>query len=260
MKFPVLLRPVAVTVHLVAVALIALGITLGMWQLESWQEQRDDGTVDRSAREPVALSEALGPDDPFPQDAVSRPVTVSGTWLPESTLYVEGRASGDETGYWVMTPLAVTDDGADAASAPALLVVRGWVADLEPRPEAPRGEASLAGWLQPPEGSTGLDDTDRSDDVIPQVRLADAIQHVDQDLYGGFAVVDLEADNINAGTDGLVPVGVEEVPEVGATTGVRNLLYGLEWWIFSGFAAFIWLRWCRDELLRSRAEEIALDG
>lgn len=260
MKLPVLLRPVALGAHLLALVLIGIAVTLGVWQVSSWQKQRDEGTVDRTDRPPVPLAEALGPDDPFPQDAVSRPVTVSGTWLPDSTLYVEGRDRGDATGYWVMTPLAVTDDGADAATAPALLVVRGWVAALEPRPAAPQGEASLAAWLRPPEGTTGVVDSDRSDDVIPQVRLADAIQHVDQDLFGGFAVVDTEADNTNPGTDGLEPVTVEEVPEVSATTGVRNLLYGLEWWIFAGFAAFIWLRWCRDEVLRSRAEAIVLDG
>lgn len=260
MKLPVLLRPVAVGAHLFALVLIGIAVVLGFWQVGSWQDQRDENTVDRAERPSVPLDEALGPDDPFTQDAVSRPVTVSGTWLSDSTLYVEGRESGDETGYWVLTPLAVTDDGADADTAPALLVVRGWVAEIEPRPEVPKGDASLSAWLRPAEGTTGVVDTDRSDDVIPQVRLADAIQHVDQDLYGGFAVLDVDADNTNPGTDGLAPVGVDEVPEVAASTGLRNLLYGIEWWIFAGFAAFIWLRWCRDEVLRTRAEDVALDG
>lgn len=253
MKLPVLLRPVALGAHLVALVLIGIAISLGFWQVGSWQAQRDAGAVDRSEAASVPLDDALGPDDPFPQSAVSRPVTVEGTWLSDSTLYVEGRDSGDRTGYWVMTPLAVGEPER-SAEAPALLVVRGWVASIEPRPAVPEGEASLTAWLRPPEGTSGVVDTDRSDDVIPQVRLGDAIQHVDQDLYGGFAVVNTDADNVNPGTEGLGPVGVEEVPEVSVTTGVRNLLYGVEWWIFAGFAAFIWLRWCRDEVLRSRAE------
>lgn len=260
MKLPVLLRPVALGAHLLALLLIGLAVALGFWQMGSWQEQRDEGTVDRAEQAPVPLAEALGPDDPFPQDAVSLPVTVSGTWLPESTLYVENRDSGGRTGYWVMTPLAVTDDPAEAQTAPALLVVRGWTPTITPRPAVPQGEATITAWLRPPEGKAGVVDNDRSDDVIPQVRLGDAIQHVDQDLYGGFAVVDSDADSTNAGNEGLDPVGVEEVPEVSATTGWRNLLYGVEWWIFAGFAAFIWLRWCRDEVLRTRAEAVGVDG
>ena len=32
-----------------------------------------------------------------------------------------------------------------------------------------------------------------------------------------------------------------------ALTGLRNLLYAIEWWFFGAFAAFIWWRWVRDE-------------
>jgi hypothetical protein len=32
-------------------------------------------------------------------------------------------------------------------------------------------------------------------------------------------------------------------------TAARNLFYAIEWWIFGGFAVFIWVRWCRDSLL-----------
>jgi hypothetical protein len=28
------------------------------------------------------------------------------------------------------------------------------------------------------------------------------------------------------------------------------LLYALEWWVFGGFAVFLWWRWCSDELKR----------
>ncbi len=29
-------------------------------------------------------------------------------------------------------------------------------------------------------------------------------------------------------------------------TGLKNLLYAIEWWIFGAFAVFIWWRWRRD--------------
>ena len=45
----------------------------------------------------------------------------------------------------------------------------------------------MTGWLQPGEGS-GLTDPDPTDDVLPEMRIADAIQHVDQDLYSGYVI------------------------------------------------------------------------
>jgi len=33
-------------------------------------------------------------------------------------------------------------------------------------------------------------------------------------------------------------------------TSVRNFLYALEWWVFGGFAVYLWWRWCRDEVAR----------
>ena len=61
------------------------------------------------------------------------------------------------------------------------------MADPGDAPAPPEGSADLVGWLQPPEG-TGAADDDPGDDVLPQLRIADLVQHVDQDLYGGYAV------------------------------------------------------------------------
>jgi hypothetical protein len=36
------------------------------------------------------------------------------------------------------------------------------------------------------------------------------------------------------------------------TTKLRNILYAIEWWVFGGFAVFLWWRWVRDELDRAR--------
>jgi hypothetical protein len=40
----------------------------------------------------------------------------------------------------------------------------------------------------------------------------------------------------------------DSLPKPDVTTKLRNLLYALEWWLFGGFAVFIWLRWCLDEV------------
>ena len=137
----------------------------------------------------------------------------------------------------MVTPLAI---GGPTDSA--LPVVRGWVADPDRRPDAAGGRAQLVGWLQPPEGTGAVDD-DPTDDVLPELRIADLLQHVDQDLYGGYAVGQRARRRRAAGRR---PRRSCRTP--GRSTALRNLLYAIEWWVFGAFAIFIWWRWLREEL------------
>ena len=248
---PTLLAPRFWAMHLLALVLVAVAGWLGAWQYGAWDARRAAEAADLTRLDPVPLDSVIGPDDPFPGDKVGQPVILNGTWLPEATLYVSGREHDGRAGYWVVTPLAVT-----GSADPALPVVRGWVGDPGQAPAAPRGRAEFVGWLQPPEG-TGEADPDRTDDVLPQLRIADVIQHVDQDLYGAYAVVadkvapgawPAGANALNDGTDGLVPATLTQLPDAGRFTAVRNLLYAVEWWFFGAFALFVWWRWTQDEL------------
>jgi cytochrome oxidase assembly protein ShyY1 len=234
------------------VVAVVAAVLLGSWQYDAWQERRAAEARDLTNAEPVPLNEAIGPDDPFPGDMVGQPVTIEGSWVPEGTVLVSGREHDGQDGYWVLTPVAVDGadganeaDGAHEADAPAIPVVRGWTPSRADVPPPPTGATELVGWLQPPEG-TGETDTDPTDDVLPQVRTADLVQRVDQDLYGAYAVV-TDDPGTNDGTDGLAPATLEQLPDVGRFTAVRNLLYAVEWWFFGAFAVFIWWRWLRDE-------------
>jgi hypothetical protein len=82
-------------------------------------------------------------------------------------------------------------------------------------------------------------DADPTDDVFPEIRVADAVQRVDVDLYSAYVISEEPA-------AGLQAADVESLPSPGSFTGVRNLLYAVEWWVFGAFAAFIWWRWRRD--------------
>jgi cytochrome oxidase assembly protein ShyY1 len=236
--------------HLLALAAVGVAGWLGVWQWQTWEQHRAEVASDLTLVDPLPLDDAFGPDDPFPADMVGQPVVLQGTWVPAGTVYVTDRPYGDRTGVWAVTPLAV-----DGAGGSALLVVRGWAPSVDQAPAPPTGPAALVGWLQPPEGS-GAVDTDRTDDLLPQLRIADAIQHVDQDLYGGYAVVADEAAPgawpvgdraVNPGTEGLEPIGPPQPPPVGRLTALRNLLYALEWWVFGGFAVFLWWRYLADQ-------------
>jgi surfeit locus 1 family protein len=250
----VLLAPRLLPLHLLGVVATVAAVLLGFWQLQAWDAQRDTAARDLSSLPPAPLAEVLAPDAPFPNSAVGRPVELSGSWLPESTFYVTDRDLGGRTGSWVVTPVAVCDEPAACAESSALLVVRGWTEDPAATPAPPDGEVSLTGWLQPPEGS-GQPDPDPNDDVIPEVRIADAIQRVDQDLYSAYLISE-KADPA-ASMEGLEPVTPESLPEPASSTGVRNLLYAIEWWLFGVFALFVWWRWGKDELERSRRARTA---
>ena len=228
--------------HLLVLVLVGAAVWLGSWQWDAWQARRDAEALDLTRAEPVPLADVLGPDDPFPGDRVGQPVVLDGTWRDDATVFVERGG-----GYWVVTPLSV------GPGETALPVVRG-VADA---PEAPpvEGEAELVGWLQPPEG-TGELDPDPDDDVYPQLRVADLVQRVDVDLYGAYAVVADEVAPgdwpvgdaaVNDGTEGLAPADLEQLPESSRFTAARNLFYALEWWVFGGFAVFVWVRYLLDE-------------
>ena len=212
-------------------ALVLVGIAgrLGLWQYDAWQAHREAEARDLSGVAPVPLDDLMGNDDPFPAPDLGRPVEVSGEWL-EGGFWVADRELDGRAGYWAVSPLQTGDA--------AVLVVRGWAAEPDDALLAATGRADVTGWLQAPEGSLVTDD-DPDDDVFPEIRVADAVQRVDVDLYSAY-LVSRQPDR------GLEAAELEALPSPSRFTGVRNLLYALEWWVFGAFAAFIWWRWRKD--------------
>lgn len=239
-------------VHLLGAVAVGVALTAGVWQYTAWEDRRAAEARDLTSAAPRALDAVMDGDDPFPGELVGLPVRLEGTWRPAETFFVAEREEGGRVGHWLVTPVDV------AGNDSAIPVVRGWVADpTDPAPPAPDAEAvSLTGWLQPSEGR-GLVDDDPGDDVLPELRIASLTQRVGMDLYSGFVVADADRTDdpavAAAGTGPeVLPVRPDDLPDVGVFTALRNLLYAGEWWIFAAFAAFIWWRFCRDELLAAR--------
>ncbi len=244
-----LVAPRMLGLHLLGALAVTAAVLLGLWQLHAWQTGRDLEARDLAGAAALPLGQVMTPDGPFPADQVGRPVTFSGAWVPQSTVLVADRRLDGRTGVWAVTPVAVCSAGEDCARASAMLVVRGWAPSAQQVPPPPRGRVELTGWLQPGEGA-GIPDPDPRDDVLPEMRIASAIQHVDQDLYGGYVIA---RDGTPA--ESLAPVTPDSLPKPDATTKLRNLLYAVEWWVFGGFALFLWWRWVRDELDRRPGDD-----
>jgi surfeit locus 1 family protein len=243
-----LLTPRMLALHALGVVATTAAVLLGLWQLDAWQAGRDHEARDLAGAAPRPLADVMTADGAFPGQHVGRPVTFSGRWLPGSTVLVDGRELDGRRGFWAVTPVAVCAGPATSCdgSEPAMLVVRGWAPTPIAVPPPPRGRVDLTGWLQPGEGA-GLPDPDPDDEVLSELRIASAIQHVDQDLYGGFVVA-----RDGAPEEDLEPVTPDSLPEPSSFTSLQNLLYAFQWWLFGGFAVFLWQRWVRDELDRQR--------
>lgn len=250
----VLVSPRMLGVHLLGLVAVAAAVALGLWQYGAWQSAREAQATDLANVAPKPLQEVLAPDQPYPADAVGRPVELAGRWLPDETFYVSGREHAQRRGYWVVTPVAV-EAASGGGRAPAMLVVRGWTAEPGGVSE-PTGRTAVTGWLQPSEGS-GTPDTDPGDDIFPELRIASVVQRLDRDLYGGYVIRDVSASSTggDSSTGGLEPVTPASLPEPSTFTSIRNLLYAGEWWVFGAFAAFIWWRWCRDAIHAAREPE-----
>ena len=127
-------------------------------------------------------------------------------------------------------------------------VVRGWSAThLGARTAGERRRSP--GGCNPDEGS-GHEDPDPNDDVLPEVRIASIGRTSTPTSTAPYVV----ARDVRA--PGLAQVQPETIPAVSGTTALRNLLYAFQWWIFGGFAVFVWTRWCRDSLSELRAESV----
>jgi surfeit locus 1 family protein len=234
--------------HAVAIVLTTAAVLLGVWQYGAWQHHREDTAAQLAHAPAKPLDAVLTSDAPFPADAVGQPVSFAGAWLPRGTVYVADRVLHGRRGVWAVTPVAVCPSGSGCGTAPAVLVVRGWAPTAADAPPPPTGPVRVTGWLQPGEGS-GTDDPNPRDDVLPELRIADALQHVRQDLYGGYVI----AQEVSPGSTrggALAPVTPDSLPGPSSFTALRNLLYALEWWVFGGFAVFLWWRWYRDEVSR----------
>jgi len=236
--------------HLLMVVAVVACLLLGRWQLDVWHGHRADSAASVTHEAAVPLDDVLGPDAAFPASGVGRPVVVQGRWDDAHTFYVADRVRDGRTGVWVVTPV-VTSTGS------AIPVVRGWAPAAGGAPPAPHQAADLVGLLQPSEDSGAAH---AHGDVVPRLSITDLLRRASYDLYGGYAVATdrplpggATGDSPSSGTSGLDPVTVAHLPGADAASGLRNLLYAFQWWVFGAFAAFVWWRWVQEDVLGRRS-------
>jgi surfeit locus 1 family protein len=215
----------ALGLAVVGLVLMGVMIWLGLWQFSVYDDHQHADAQAALAKPAVPLDSLLGPDDAFPSDAVSRPVTVSGTYLAGDQIYVRN-LSGSPHRYAVATPL-VTGSGS------AILVVRG--SSETPSALTPTGRVTVSGVLEPSEDSGG---SPNAAGVTQGLSISSLVNSIRPDLYSGYVLL---RSSDPKQSPGLTPV-TPQLPDPSRWSGIRNLLYACQWWVFALFVVFMWWR------------------
>jgi cytochrome oxidase assembly protein ShyY1 len=221
---------------------------LGEWQWQRAQENSRQDTIRAGASQrAVPLSSLLKPRQSFTNAVADRPVTTAGSWDGGHQLLVAGRYLSGRPGWWVLTPLRLSDGAAVA-------VVRGWtasVSDPVAEPAAlPTGQVQLAGVLRPSEPPV-----DREPGVgsglptgqIDGIDLTQLVQRWPYPLITGYLVLTGQQPALTGAGFGLslVPPTAPGSQDL----AWQNLSYALQWFVFAGFGLFMWWRLVRDDHL-----------
>ena len=230
-RLPQYLAPKILGLTVLALVMIAGMTTMGVWQLDVYNESQSDDVAQVADAEPVPLDTLLAPDQAFTAQADARPVLARGEYDEQQIVVDRGTDPP-----WLVAPL-VTDSGS------AILVVRGQLdgpaATERALPPPPTGNVRVVGSLQPSEGRGN--DTNLADDRVPSLSTAQLISDVSHDLYSGFVVL------TDQSPPSTLPPATPPQPDASFTAGLRNLMYALQWWLFAGFVMFLWWRMVREE-------------
>jgi len=206
---------------------------MGLWQMGVYDSRQQHERADKQKVPVVAFEGLWGPDEPFESRLNHRPVTVSGKFAPtEEQFWVSGRKQGGKTGYWLVSPFVV--DGGKAA----LLVVRAWRSEAGALPEAP-AVTDISGVLEPGEGAASPLDDNR---VTGSLRIPALINVLPYDLYSGYAI------STSPATAEGMSLATPPAPDASWTSGLRNLMYAFQWWVFGLFALFMWWRMATESV------------
>lgn len=216
-------QPKWLVAAVVVLALAALFVRLGVWQLDRLEERREENRVGqtRFSATPVDLETALAEAGSDLESLRYRRVAVHGVFDPADEVLIRSQVHLGQAGYHVITPLQ---------SDPAVLVNRGWVPLTEDQPPAaaapPKGEVAILGWvaLTQTRPALGREDPPGRQGVLSRVDIDRIGQQVRYSLAPVYVVALEEPDG-----ELPAPVRPPEFSDEGPHLG-----YAIQWF---GFAA-----------------------
>jgi surfeit locus 1 family protein len=146
-------------ITLAAIVAIVITASLGRWQLSrasqkqalqaAMDERRQLGPVDvrtlvqgqQSSAPSAGRADKEGADDARANELVHRTVALRGRWIPEHTVFLDNRQMNGRPGFFVLTPLLLTDP---EGASKVVIVQRGWAPrNFQDRTQLPPIETSI---------------------------------------------------------------------------------------------------------------------
>ncbi|MBO1768486.1 MULTISPECIES: SURF1 family protein [unclassified Allobranchiibius] len=241
------LTPRLMGLFVLMVVLVVAFVLLGIWQLDVARSAGHATANHQMQDRPVtAITSVMQPAESFPSNGSLRPVRATGHYDGALQELVAGRTLDGHNGFWVLTPLVVDGNGA------RLPVVRGFVADPThvPAPLTGSRQVTVTGALAPGESpATGSYPSGQ----IGAINLAVLANTWGGTVYNAFVFATDESPSATA-----APVATFPPPQPGG--GGFHLLnagYAVQWWAFSCFAVYVWVRMVRDEYAAEEAGRAA---
>ena len=141
------LKRKSLLLSLVAAFFATLGIYLGFWQLDraAQKEALQSAMEQQASKPPLALNVFLNLNDV--NEVLHQRVLISGSWIAQSTVYLDNRQMDGKVGFFVLTPLRL--EGSDKV----VMVQRGWAQrnfeqrETVPVVETPSGLVQIEGTI-----------------------------------------------------------------------------------------------------------------
>lgn len=227
---------------------VLLGIALGLWQLDRAAQKKQLHTAAQAqADAPMLHAQALsrhvaqglqGEGDSAAW--LHRPIQLQGQWLGTYTVYLDNRQMQGRPGFYVLTPLQLTDGG-------VVLVQRGWIARnfqdrsaLQPI-ETPTGSVQLHGVLAgPPARLYALGEEDST--PWQQPRIQQNLSLPDYAKATGLVLWPLTVVQTDAASDGLLRNWPQPASGIATHQG-----YAFQWFAIAAVLAamLLWFQFLR---------------
>ncbi|WP_312180450.1 SURF1 family protein [Arthrobacter sp.] len=240
------LQPRWIAGLILALAISTVFVLLSEWQFSSAENEGAPGT--ETTEEVRPLTEVFTPGVPLYATEADQIVTFTGSFEAADQVLVQNRLQDGADGYWVVTAFAV-----DGAPAGALMpVVRGWTDDPSKAGSAPEGEVTITGRLLPAEAPVA---GPVPEDTVAALSTAELGNIWDKPLYSAFVTAhDTQTAAGEGAGSGLETVVTAPQPQE-KTVNWLNIFYAVEWFVFAGFAVFLWWRLLADSYQRSLEDD-----
>jgi len=233
-----LLRPRLFVFHLLVIAIVAVLVNLGFWQINRHNERQSFNTtlVSRFDEPIVALESILDQD---PETIEWRTVQVTGEYLSGMSVSLVNVSQDGRAGFDPVSPLRMNDGR-------VVLINRGFLPLVAPFPDAPVGTVTVTGTVRRSAQRKSGQVADPAEGVLTDVQRID-IDRLDRQIDGELVNVYVE---LLASSPADAP-SLSRIANPDFTTG-PHLSYAVQWFIFALFAVFGWVIVVRRRTAPSR--------